>query len=1184
MKILYVKANSERAREFQLKTIIYEIDGQKYVKKEAMLPEAIPHLKKMKSTYTSLHKSIQNPKIKLAKIINESETSLTFEFIEGISLASKYNAAKKRNKEQSVLDIYYTLLQEGFKTTAFDTKTMVTEAFKQVLGDFDYSTYNGQRCFDGISNIDLIFSNIIFKNENIYLIDYEWVYDFNIPIDFAIFRALHKHNDLHWKMEKHFVFNRVVGEHGFLNIHKKYQLRREDGLKNLNIKDEEIADLKTIISDKDSIISDKDRHISIQEKQSQSIISDKDQHIENQSRHIDEIKAEFQTQVKQLSGDVEHWHNVARTMTFKGRIKKVIKKVIPPSLLHSLIKQDTIENKPIEVEQSVPVNEYIYREPIYTQKIEDALNSFKEQPLISIIMPVYNVDPKWLDLAIESIEKQWYSNWELCLADDKSTNQATLDYLTSLKNPKIKVTFLEKNGNISIASNAALSLTSGTYVVLMDNDDEITPDALYEVIKSINETGAEFIYSDEDKIEMDGSYSDPHFKPDFAPDMFLSQNYLSHLGVIKKELITKVGGFTAGLEGSQDFDLYLKVLEHTNKIHHITKVLYHWRKIPGSTAAEYGEKSYAQEAGRKALVNAMERKGIKAEVKNGQTPGTYKVDYAIENTPLVSIIIPFKDMPELLTICVESILEKSTYDNFEIIGISNNSEKEETFDEMKRLTSLDGRIQFHEYNVPFNYSQINNYAVNTYAKGEQILFLNNDIEIITPTWIEEMLMYSQQKQNGAIGAKLYFPNDTIQHAGLIMAPKTIHSVILVYQGYPKDHYGYGSRLRCVNNYSAVTAACLMLKRSLFDQIDGFDAQNLSVAYNDVDLCLRLQEAGYNNIWTPYCEAYHHESISRGYEVSRASVERREKEKFHLKQKHPNVFTMNDPYYNKNLTRFSLSSDISESNKKTYQDVEGIDFEETIYIQKKLHPKKHHRVTLFSHFDADNEVKPYVVTYLKALSAISDVIFVSTAESINEEKLKSIEPYCTDILVKKNIGYDFGAWKSGLNYLGDSLNQYDALILCNDSVFGPLNALEPIFEQMHNYDVWSMTDNHEIAYHLQSYFMVYNKKAFTSTVFQNFWENFKIYPNKQMLIENNEIGYSRNLIDSNLKCGAYYSTVDRHYVNVLQYYWKELIEVHKFPFIKKEVLTTNPLQIETHDWKEVIQNNSAYDTELIETLL
>ncbi|MEA1880458.1 MAG: rhamnan synthesis F family protein, partial [Campylobacterota bacterium] len=791
---------------------------------------------------------------------------------------------------------------------------------------------------------------------------------------------------------------------------------------------------------------------------------------------------------------------------------------------------------------------------------------------------------KWLALALESIENQWYSNWELCLADDKSTNQATLDYLRSLKNPQIKVTFLEQNGNISMASNAALSLTTGDYVVLMDNDDEITPDALYEVVKSINETGAEFIYSDEDKMEMDGTYCDPHFKPSFAPDMFLSQNYLSHLGAIKKELITKVGGFTVGLEGSQDFDLYLKVLEHTNKIHHIEKVLYHWRKIPGSTAAEYGEKSYAQEAGRKALENAMQRRHIDASVKNGQTPGTYKVDYTIEKTPLVSIIIPFKDMPELLTVCIESILEKSTYEHFEIIGISNNSEKEETFSEMKRLSALDERIQFYEYNVPFNYSKINNHAVTTYAKGTQILFLNNDIEIITPTWIEEMLMYSQQAQNGAVGAKLYFPNDTVQHAGLVMAPKTIHSVILVYQGYPKEHYGYGSRLRCVNNYSAVTAACLMLKRSLFDEIYGFDAEKLSVAYNDVDLCLRLQEAGYNNVWTPYCEAYHHESISRGYEISRKSVERREKEKHHLKSKHPNVFTKTDPYYNKNLNRFSLNSDISESNKNTYADVEGIAFEETILIEKELHPKKHHRITLFSHFDAQNEIKPYVITYLKSLSTISDIIFISTAEGLTEEKLKSIEPYCTNILVKCNIGYDFGAWKSGLNYLGNSLNQYDELVLCNDSVFGPFASLEPIFEKMHSYDVWSMTDNHEIAYHLQSYFMVYTKKAFTSTVFQNFWNNFKIYPNKQMLIENNEIGYSRDLIDSDLKCGAYYSTVNKNYVNALQYYWKELIEAHQFPFVKKEVLTTNPLKIDTNDWKEVIQRHSDYDTNLIETLM
>ncbi len=544
-------------------------------------------------------------------------------------------------------------------------------------------------------------------------------------------------------------------------------------------------------------------------------------------------------------------------------------------------------------------NIYKYINPALTKNIIEEIKEFKKQPLISIIMPVYNVEPKWLDLAIKSIESQWYDNWELCIADDKSTSKETLKYLKSLNNDKIKITYLEKNGNISVASNEALKLASGDYVALMDNDDELTPDALYEVVRVINDNGAEFIYSDEDKLEMDGTHSDPHFKPDFAPDMFLSQNYMSHLGIIKKELIDKVGGFTVGLEGAQDYDLYLKVLEHTDKVHHISKVLYHWRKIPGSTATEFGEKSYAQEAGVKAIQNALSRRKVDAQVLNGKYPGTYRVKYKIVHNPLVSIIIPFKDKPELLTMCIESILEKTTYTNFEIIGISNNSEEKTTFDEMDRLESLDDRIKFYEYNVAFNYSDINNHAVNTYAKGEQILLLNNDIEIITPDWIESMLEFSQREEIGVVGAKLYYPNDTIQHAGVIIGIGGIagHS----HKYFPMDHPGYFSRLNLIQNISAVTAACFMVKKKIFEEVYGLNEKEFKIAFNDVDFCLRVREKGYLNIFTPYCEAYHHESVSRGLEDTIEKQSRFSGEVEFMRNRHKDILENGDPYYNVNLT-------------------------------------------------------------------------------------------------------------------------------------------------------------------------------------------------------------------------------------------------------------------------------------------
>jgi len=554
-------------------------------------------------------------------------------------------------------------------------------------------------------------------------------------------------------------------------------------------------------------------------------------------------------------------------------------------------------------------NKYTYINPILSSEISTQIDSFVNKPLISIIMPVYNVDSKWIDLAIKSLHNQWYKNWELCIADDKSTKEETINYLKNINDDKIKIKFLEKNLNISGASNEALTLSSGEYIALMDNDDELTPDALYEVVKTINKNNADFIYSDEDKLEMDDSYSEPHFKPDFAPDMFLSQNYISHLGVIRKSLIEKVGAWTVGLEGSQDYDLYLKVLEHTNNIVHIPKVLYHWRKVPGSTAAEFSDKSYAQEAGVKALRNAMKRRNIQADVSNGKYPGTYKLDYKIINEPLVSIIIPFKDKPELLKMCIESILEKSTYKNFEIVGISNNSEEKETFEEMHRIKELDKRINFYEYNVPFNYSDINNYAVNNHAKGEYILLLNNDIEIISKRWIEEMLRHAQRENIGCVGAKLYYPNDTIQHAGVTMGVLTLagHN----FKHLDKNVPGYMGRESIIQNVSAVTAACLMIKKSIFDEVNGLNQEDLKIAFNDVDFCLRVQEKGYKNIYTPFCEAYHHESISRGTEDNPEKIKRFNNEVAFMQNRHKDILEKGDPFYNVNLTLTKENFEIKE---------------------------------------------------------------------------------------------------------------------------------------------------------------------------------------------------------------------------------------------------------------------------------
>jgi GT2 family glycosyltransferase len=380
--------------------------------------------------------------------------------------------------------------------------------------------------------------------------------------------------------------------------------------------------------------------------------------------------------------------------------------------------------------------------------------------------------------------------------------------------------------------------------------------------------------------------------------MLLSQNYFCHLLVIKKEIVNAVGGFHTGVEGAQDYDLILRCIEKTNRIHHIPKVLYHWRKIPGSTASEFTHKSYANDAGKKALQKYIERNNIKAEVLNGVFPGVYRIKRTLLKKPLVSIIIPFKDKPNLLALCLNSIIKKSTYDNFEIIAISNNSVEKETYNLMHKFESVDSRIKFYEYNKPFNFSAINNYGVSL-ANGEHVILLNNDIEIITPDWIECLLEHSQRDNIGAVGAKLYYPNDTIQHAGVFIGIGGVagHS----HKHYAREDAGYFSRLHVIQNLCAVTAACLMVKKNLYTMVGGLDEENLSVAFNDVDFCLRLFEKGFVCVFTPYCEAYHHESVSRGMEDTPVKQLRFQKEVEYMLARHKDILKKGDPFYNPNLT-------------------------------------------------------------------------------------------------------------------------------------------------------------------------------------------------------------------------------------------------------------------------------------------
>jgi len=530
---------------------------------------------------------------------------------------------------------------------------------------------------------------------------------------------------------------------------------------------------------------------------------------------------------------------------------------------------------------------------------------FSYQPKISIITPVWNVDEKWLRLAIESVINQVYPHWELCLADGGSTKPHIRQVLNeyAAKDSRIKVKFLGENKGIAGNSNEALALVTGEFVGFLDHDDELAPFALYEVVKLLNQNqNLQFVYSDEDKIDERGNRKNAYFKPDWSPDMFLSHNYLCHFSVIRKTLIDSAGGFRPGYDGSQDYDLFLRVTERipANEIAHISKILYHWRMIGGSAASQLSAKPYAFVSAKKALTDALARKEIRGEVGDGLFQGSYRVQYAIKDNPKISIIIPTKDNVEILQRCIQSILEKTAYHNFEIVIVDNQSRNRETFDFYQSLKD-NPKIRLLDYDKPFNFSAINNFAVDQ-IDSPYILFLNNDTEVFSREWLSAMLEHAQREKIGAVGAKLLYPDNTIQHAGIVLGiignpPLGGHA----HRHLPDGHHGYFGRVDTIQDVSAVTAACLLMKKEVFEQIGGFD-EKLQIAFNDVDLCLKIRDSGYLLVYTPYAILLHHESLSRGYEDTPEKQKRFAGEVNYVREKWGDIIDDGDPYYNRNLTR------------------------------------------------------------------------------------------------------------------------------------------------------------------------------------------------------------------------------------------------------------------------------------------
>ncbi len=535
--------------------------------------------------------------------------------------------------------------------------------------------------------------------------------------------------------------------------------------------------------------------------------------------------------------------------------------------------------------------------------IEKHLETFTKKPLISIIMPTYNTSEQWLRCAIDSVLAQLYPYWELCIADDASTKKYVRKVLEEYqaKDNRIKVIFREKNGHISAASNSALSIVKGDWVALLDHDDELAKHALYMLAYEINQhPEAKFIYSDEDKIDKQGKRYDPYFKPAWNPDLFLSYNYVTHLAAYETNSLKKVGSFRKGYEGSQDYDLALRFTEKlsSKNIRHIPHILYHWRSIAGSAATGHYAKDYAAKAGLKAIKEYLQRSDIKAEANLIPNLGTMlRVSYALPNPqPSVSIVIPTRDHYEVLKACLESIWYNTDYPNYEIIIANNQSSETRTLDYFKEL-SKEKKVEILDYKKPFNYSGINNFAARA-TNSDILCFLNDDIEVISKEWLTEMVSHALRPRIGAVGAKLLYPDDTIQHGGVLLGIGGVAGHAHKY--FQASDNGYFCRASLIQNFSAVTAACLVIERSIYDEVGGFDEKNLTIAFNDIDFCLRVGEKGYRNLWTPYALLYHHESKSRGYENTPEKRDRFKKEVAYMQDRWKDTLYC-DPAYNPNLT-------------------------------------------------------------------------------------------------------------------------------------------------------------------------------------------------------------------------------------------------------------------------------------------
>lgn len=1019
-KVIYEKVSNDRAEAFSIATRIVKAHDEKLeVRKYAVSKKSVNHIENILKWSEALSEQYNGSKISVCKSVLKNNEACS-DFAVGKTLedtVDKYIQSGQLQKAENIIRDYINEIVKYNSKEEF----RVTPEFVEVFGDV---YLEGEYKSGSVNDIDMVLNNIVDTDTGWILIDYEWTFDFPVPVEFIIYRLLHyftetnnsreaiknikffdaSENDIKAFAQMEINFQKYVK--GNRNLVR--ELYAKYGKERINVSEvlKGNRNLVSVYKNTGAGYSENERYdipVISYEPATFNVVVPVEENVKGYRIDVCEtacmlkinsvkmnggIKIEYTTNGTLIADNTyiysqDPWLeiNVENTIieeihvdyTLSNKFGNCYEKIIANMGIDAVLAENNalrqeindcrtqVTNMLLEKEEVMKSLSWRVTKPLrkvkrglrkvkqlikrilksnkYThaickkakaiirgekkeapgiEKVSDIINvmcpkdewnrqrntTFDKDITFSILVPLYNTPERFLREMIESVQYQTYPKWELCLADGSDDEHGEVgrickEYIAS--DNRIKYEKLTENKGISGNTNACIDMATGNYIALFDHDDFLHPCVLFENMKAICKTGADYLYTDEATFQGTNIFNiiTKHCKPDFAIDNLRANNYICHFSVFASELLEKAGRFRPEYDGSQDHDMILRLTDAAEKVYHIRKILYYWRSHPNSVASDISAKTYAIDAAKRAVQAHLERVGMKAEVESSRAfPTIFRFKYELTATPKVSVIIPncnhFKDLKK----CISSILEKSMYNNYEIIIIDNNSYKNDIFDYYKELEK-DARIKVVKYEGEFNYAKINNFGVKA-ATGDYLILLNNDTEVISEAWIEELLMYAQREDVGVVGAKLYYPDDTIQHAGVVIGLGAHRAAGHIHYGVDKDNVGYMGKLFYAQNVSAVTGACMMIKKSLYNELGGLE-EEFTVAFNDVDLCLKAREKGYLNIFTPYCELYHYESKSRGLEDTTEKKERFLKEVDLFKERWHKVIEDGDPYYNPNFS-------------------------------------------------------------------------------------------------------------------------------------------------------------------------------------------------------------------------------------------------------------------------------------------